>query len=149
MFKNQRLQNMDRQELQDMLNSLSETELSKLGDLVKRASNKPRNRRRGSGKRKTKKKTGEAAVTKKSDPIDNLNLNLEEQKELDIASQFDQELGLDKPKTDGIMSKGPTFTKMSIKCMECQKTFEVAPALIPPERDRFRCNTCACRGRGQ
>ena len=140
---------MDRQELQDMLNSLSETELSKLGDLVKRASNKPRNRRRGSGKRKTKKKTGEAPVTKKSDPINNLNLNLEEQKELDSASQFDQELGLDKPKSHGIISKGPQFKTVSVTCMECNKTFEVAPGLIPPERDRFRCNSCSCRGRGR
>ena len=140
---------MDRQELQDMLNDLSETELSKLGDLVKRASNKPRNRRRGRGKRKNnnKKKTEGNAVENKSTPVDSLNLNLEEQKELETASQFDQEMGLDKPKSDGTIPKGPQFQTVSVTCMECKKNLEVSPALVPPERDRFRCYSCSCRGR--
>ena len=55
MFKEQRLQSMDKQELQDMLNALSETELSALSDMLNNISKKPRNKRRGSGKRKTKK----------------------------------------------------------------------------------------------
>jgi hypothetical protein len=140
---------MDKQELQEMLNGLSETELSNLEDLINKVSKKPRNKRRGSGKRKTNTKVHNKKITsKKSDLINSLDLSPEEQKELKTASQFDQGMGLDKPKVHGIMSKGPTFAKVSIKCMECQKTFEVAPALIPPERDRFRCNTCACRGHG-
>ena len=57
MFKEQRLQSMDKQELQDMLSTLSETELSALGDIINNISKKPRNKRRGSGKRKTKRKT--------------------------------------------------------------------------------------------
>ena len=139
---------MDKKELQDMLNKLSETELSTLGDLINKVAKKPRNRRRGKGKRKTNKPSQAPKASSELDFINNLDLSPEEKKELKTASQFDQEMGLDKPKTHGIMSKGPTFAKASIKCMECQKTFEVAPALIPPERDRFRCNACACRGHG-
>ena len=146
MCKEQRLQNMDKQELQDMLNTLSETELSTLGDIINNISKKPRNKRRGSGKRKTKRKTNKATAAKDADFIDNLNLSPDEQKELKEASKFDKEKGLDKPKTHDIMSNGPRFEKVSIKCMDCGKMFEVAPALVPPERNRFRCNNCSCRG---
>ena len=82
MFKEQRLQSMDKQELQDMLNTLSETELSTLGDIINNISKKPRNKRRGSGKRKTKRKTSKATDAQDTDLIHNLNLSPEEQKEL-------------------------------------------------------------------
>ena len=148
MSKNQRLQNMDKQELQEMLNGLSETERSDLGDLINKVSKKPRNRRRGSGKRKTDTKVSNKKTKSKTpDLINNLDLSPEEQKELKSASQFDQEMGLDKPKIHGIMSKGPAFTKVSIKCMDCRKTFTVSPSLIPPDKDRFKCNSCICRGK--
>jgi hypothetical protein len=146
MFKEQRLQSMDKQELQDMLSTLSETELSALGDILNNISKKPRNKRRGSGKRKTKRKTSEATSSKDTGLIHNLNLSPEEQNELQQASKFDKTKGLDKPKTHDIMSNGPKFKKVSIKCMDCGKMSEVAPALVPPERDRFRCNSCSCRG---
>jgi len=147
MFKGQRLQSMDKQELQDMLSTLSETELSALGDIINNISKKPRNKRRGSGKRKTKRKTSKVTDAQDTDLIHNLNLSPEEQKELQEASKFDKDKGLDKPKTHDIMSNGPKFKKVSIKCMDCGKMSEVAPALVPPERDRFRCNSCSCRGR--
>ena len=146
MFKEQRLQSMDKQELQDMLNTLSETELSTLSDMLNNISKKPRNKRRGSGKRKTKRKTNKITTAKETDLIHNLNLSPDEQKELQEASKFDKGKGLDKPKTHGIMDKGTAFTKISIKCMDCGKTSKVAPSLVPPERDRFRCNSCSCRG---
>ena len=146
MFKEQRLQSMDKQELQDMLNTLSETELSALGDIINNISKKPRNKRRGSGKRKTKRKISKATDAQDTDLIHNLNLSSEEQKELQEASKFDKDKGLDKPKTHDIMSSGPKFKKVSVKCMDCGKMSEVAPALIPPERNRFRCNSCSCRG---
>ena len=146
MFKEQRLQSMDKQELQDMLSTLSETELSALGDIINNISKKPRNKRRGSGKRKTKRKTGKSTSSKDTDLIHNLDLSPEEQNELQAASKFDKTKGLDKPKAHDIMSSGPKFKKVSIKCMDCGKMSEVAPALVPPERDRFRCNSCSCRG---
>ena len=146
MFKEQRLQSMDKQELQDMLNTLSETELSALSDMLNNISKKPRNKRRGSGKRKTKRKTNKTTTAKEGGLIHNLDLSPEEQNELQEASKFDTTKGLDKPKTHDIMSNGPKFKKVSIKCMDCGKMSEVAPALVPPERDRFRCNSCSCRG---
>ena len=145
---------MDKQELQNMLNNLSETEMSALGDLINKVGKKPRNRRRGKGKRKTNKpsqlsKTNVENMSAEVDFVNNLGLSPEEKKELESASKFDQKKGLDKPKShDTILSTGPSFEKISIKCMDCNKMFDVAPALIPPERDRFRCNNCSCRGRG-
>ena len=65
-------------------------------------------------------------------------------REIEQASKSDKKMGLDKPKTGSIIQKGPTFQKVSIKCMSCGKGFEVAPALVPPESSRFKCNTCSC-----
>ena len=64
-------------ELQNMLNNLSETELSTLGDLINKVGKKPRNRRRGKGKRKTKKipqkpKTNVENMSSELDFINNL-----------------------------------------------------------------------------
>ena len=46
----------NKEDLQEMLDKLSEDELSTLGDLISKASNKPRNRRRGRGESKRKRK---------------------------------------------------------------------------------------------
>jgi|TARA_R110000824_G_scaffold154290_4_gene326355 hypothetical protein len=138
----------NKEDLQEMLDKLSEDELSALGDLIGKASNKPRNRRRGRGKRK-KKKTSTPSP-KQPNFLDNINLSADEQNELKAAIKFDKEKGVDKPKSDGIMiPKGPSFKKASIQCMDCKKTLEISPSLIPPERGRFRCNSCICKGRSR
>ena len=64
--------------------------------------------------------------------------------EMEVASKFDKERGLDKPKEKSILPTAPQFTKISVTCMTCNQHFEVAPALLPPEKNRFRCNTCSC-----
>ena len=138
----------NKEDLQEMLDKLSEDELSTLGDLISKASNKPRNRRRGRGKRK-KKKTSTPSQ-KQPNFLDNINLSTDEQNELKEAAKFDKKKGVDKPKSHGTMiPKGPSFKKVSIQCMDCRKTLEVSPALIPPERGRFRCNSCICKGRSR
>ena len=138
----------NKEDLQEMLDKLSEDELSALGDLISKASNKPRNRRRGRGKRK-KKKTSTPSQ-KQPNFLDNINLSADEQNELKAAAKFDKEKGVDKPKSHGTMiPKGPSFKKVSIQCMDCRKTLVVSPALIPPERGRFRCNSCICKGRSR
>ena len=111
MFKEQRLQSMDKQELQDMLNALSETELSALSDILNNISKKPRNKRRGSGKRKTKRKTSKTTDAQDTDLIHNLTLSPEEQNELQQASKFDKTKGLDKPKTHDIMRMGQSLKR--------------------------------------
>ena len=149
MFKNQRRLNMDKKEdLQQILESLSEEELSTLSTLLGKATNKPRNRRRGSGKRKQKKKS-KPPTSPTPDIVDDLQLTPEEQKELKEASKFDKEKGLDKPKKHGTMISGRKYEKVSIQCMECKKTFNISPSLIPLERDRYKCNPCICRGRNR
>ena len=137
----------NKEDLQEMLDNLSEDELSTLGDLISKASNKPRNRRRGRGKRK--KKQTSTPSPKQPNFLDNINLSADEQNELKAAAKFDKEKGLDKPKTDGIIPKAPSFKKVSIQCMDCRKTFEVSGSLIPPERARYKCNSCICRGRSR
>ena len=66
----------NKEDLQEMLDKLSEDELSALGDLISKASNKPRNRRRGRGKRK-KKKTSTPSQ-KQPNFLDNINLSADE-----------------------------------------------------------------------
>ena len=143
---------MDKKELQNMLNNLSETELSDLGDLINKVAKKPRNRRRGKGKRKTNKvsqpsQTNVENISSELDFINNLGLSPEEKRELETASKFDQKKGLDKPKKHDIILKGRPVTKVSIQCMDCSKTFTVSPSLIPPDKERFKCNSCICRGK--
>ena len=135
-----------KQELKDMLEKLSEDELSTLGDLISKASNKPRNRRRGSGKRKQKKKS-KPHTPPTPDVVDDLQLTPEEQAEMNTASKFDKAKGLDKPKKHGTMISGRKHEKVSIQCMDCRKTFEISPSLIPIEKNRYKCNSCICRGR--
>jgi len=138
----------NKEDLQEMLDKLSEDELSTLGDLISKASNKPRNRRRGRGKRKKQKSS--TPSPKQPNFLDNINLSADEQNELKAATKSDKEKGVDKPKSDGtIIPKGSSFKKVSIQCMDCRKTLEVSPALIPPERGRFRCNSCICKGRSR
>ena len=55
-------------------------------------------------------------------------------------SKFDKDKGLDKPKNHGIIFPARQFQKVSIQCMDCRKTFEISPSLIPLERDRYKCN---------
>ena len=137
-----------KKDLQQILENLSEEELLTLTTLLGKAANKPRNRRRGSGKRKKKKKSA-PRTSPTPDVIDDLQLTPEEQKELTEASKFDKEKGLDKPKRHGTMIPGRKHEKASVQCMECKKTFNISPSLIPLERDRYKCNSCICRGRNR
>ena len=134
--------------LQQILENLSEEELSELSDLLGKATNKPRNRKRGSGKRKQKKKST-PHTPPAPDAVNDLQLTPEEQKELKEASKFDKKKGLDKPKNHGTMASGRKYQKVSIQCMECRKTFNISPPLLPLERDRYKCNSCICRGRSR
>ena len=133
----------NKNDLREMLDNLSQEEIASLGKMLAQISNKSNNRKRGRGtrKRKNKKKTPE---TKEADFMDGVTLSADEIREIGEASQFDKQRGLDKPKGGSIIPKAPQFQKASLKCMSCGKTFEVAPALIPPERGRFKCNSCSC-----
>ena len=147
MYKNQRHLNMDKkQEIKDILDKLSDEELAALGDLIGKAWKRPKKKRRGSGKRKKNKKSTPTTQNSPS-ALNDLQLTPEEQSEMDKASKFDKVKGLDKPKNHGTILPERRFKKISIQCMDCRKTFEISPSLIPLERDRYKCNSCICRGR--
>ena len=125
-----------------MLENLSPEELQSLSKLLSQVSNKSNNRRRGKGTRKRKKKS--KTPSPPTGFMDGVQLSSDEIREIDEAAKSDKKMGLDKPKNGSIIPKGPGFQKVSVKCMSCGKGFEVAPALVPPERGRFKCNSCSC-----
>ena len=133
----------NKKELSELLENLSPEELKSLSSLLSQVSNKSNNRRRGKGTRKRKKKS-KPPPPEKTGFMDEIELSSDEMREIKEASESDKKMGLDKSKTGSIIPKGPTFQKVSIKCMSCGKGFEIAPALVPPESSRFKCNTCSC-----
>ena len=132
----------NKKELSEMLENLSPEELQSLSKLLSQVSNKSNNRRRGKGTRKRKKKS--KTPSPPTGFMDGVQLSSDEIREIDEASKSDKKMGLDKPKNGSIIPKGPGFQKVSVKCMSCGKGFEIAPALVPPESSRFKCNTCSC-----
>ena len=135
---------MDKKEqIAELLSNLSEDDLANLTSLLQNKSTK-----KPVKKKATKKKTARKKTTKKKDVPDfmhNIRLTPQERDELKSASKFDKDKGLDKPREGGMLPKGPRFEKVSARCMLCGRTSKVSPALIPPERDRFQCNSCASR----
>ena len=137
---------MDKKEqIAELLSNLSEEDLANLTNLLQ-----PKASKKTTKKKQTKKRTPRKKPTKQVDASDfmhGIRLNPQEKAELKSATKFDKEKGLDQPKEGGMMPKSPGFQKISARCMVCGKTVKVAPALIPPERDRFKCNSC-CSMRG-
>ena len=136
---------VNKRELQEIIDGLSEEEAISLQKMIETGIGpKPKKKRRGKGR--TKQKSG-APKPLLSDEgfMDGVALTQDERREIEAASKFDKEKGLDKPKPDGIIPKSPGFQKVEAKCMDCGKTSRVSPALLPPEADRFKCNKCSCR----
>ena len=132
----------NKNDLREILENLSPEEIASLAKLLSQVSNKSNNRRRGRGTRKRKKKS--KTTPPQTGFMDGVQLSSDEMREIEEASKSDKKMGVDKPKNGSIIPKGPTFQKVSIKCMSCGKGFEIAPALVPPESSRFKCNTCSC-----
>ena len=146
---------MDKKDvLQKLLDNLSEDELSTLFSQLStlhnkdNKDNKTKKKKRGRGKRKQNKKT-KPNVSSDHNIIDSFQLTPEEKQELKEASKFDKEKGVDKPKKHGIILPSRKFQKVSIQCMDCRKTFKISPSLMPLDRDRYKCNSCICRGRSR
>ena len=137
---------MDKKEqIAELLSNLSEEDLANLTNLLQ-----PKASKKTTKKKQTKKRTPRKKTTKKVDKSDfmhGIRLSPQEKAELKSATKFDKEKGLDQPKEGGMMPKSPGFQKISARCMVCGKTVKVSPALIPPDRDRFKCISC-CSMRG-
>ena len=130
----------NKKELQELIDGLSDEEADRLRDLIEKGAGTrtSKKRRRGRGRRKKK-------TAKPKDVLDGIALTPEEKREIQAASDFDKAKKLNEPKSDGIISHGDGFQTVEAQCMSCNKTFSVSPALIPPEADRFQCNSCCCR----
>jgi hypothetical protein len=138
------MDSQDPKDLQQIIDLLSAEQLEDLKKILSSGSKKPNKKRRGRGKRKKTQTPPSAKTVDKSSFLDGISLTPDEQKEMGEASQFDKERGLDRPKNDGIIPQSPSFQKVPIQCRICGKSFDISPSLIPPERNRFKCNKCSC-----
>lgn len=138
------MDNQDPKDLQQIIDLLSAEQLEGLKKILSSGSKKPKKKRRGRGKRKKTQAPPSAKAGNKPPFLDGISLTPDEQKEMIEASQFDKEKGLDRPKDGGIIPQAPSFQKVPIQCRICGKSFDISPALIPPERGRFKCNKCSC-----
>jgi len=129
-----------RKELVDLLESLSDDEVEAFEGLLKKAvKSQPKKRRRGRGRRR--KKEYEPPQKEEDAFLDGVKLSAAEKAELKEAQQSDKEMGVYRPK-----QKMPSRTrnpKVEATCRVCGKTQNVSPLVIPPERDRFKCNDCS------
>ena len=131
-----------RKELVDLLGSLSDEEVEAFEGLLKKAvKNQPKKRRRGRGRRK--KKTQESSTSTKDDFLDGIKLSSAEKAELKEAQKFDKEVGA--YRTRDRMPSPSRYSKIEVTCRVSGKSQSGSPLLIPPERDRFKCNDCACK----
>ena len=149
---------MDKKEqLESLLASLSPEEMEDLEALLQKSSVTSRNtkkkKRRGKGKRKRRE-----ATKAKDQPVErehhmedspstdeflkDLHLTASEREELEEASRSDREMGAhdQNPRPP----KKKTNHQVEMRCRICGKTEKVSPGIVPPERDRFKCNACCC-----
>jgi len=131
-----------RKELVDLLASLSDDEVEAFEGLLKKAI-KPNGKKRRRGRGRRRKKEYEAPPKKEDEMLEGIKLTSAEKAELKEAQKSDREMGVYRPK-----QKMPSRTrnvKVEATCRVCGKTQSVSPLVIPPERERFKCNECACR----
>jgi hypothetical protein len=151
---------MDKKEqLASLLASLSPDQMEELEALLQKSSVTSRStkkkKRRGKGKRKKREaaKTKEQQLASEQDVKDSpstgeflegLSLTAAEREELQEASLSDKEMGAHEPLQNQSPPKKKAEHRVEIRCRICGKTEKVSPGIVPPERDRFKCNTCCC-----
>jgi hypothetical protein len=142
-----------------LLASLSPEQMEEFEALLHRSSVTSRNtkkkKRRGKGKRKRREsaKAKEQRVEREqpmedSPPTDeflkDLRLTASEREELEEASRSDKEMGAHEPLQNPRPPKKKADHRVEMRCRICGKTEKVSPGIVPPERDRFKCNACCC-----
>ena len=150
---------MDKKEqLQSLLDSLSPEQIEELQSLLQKSSVTSRDTKKKKRRGKRRRKRREAAKAReeqqKSSPqqekapgdedfLEGLRLTVEEKKQLEEASKSDKEMGAHEPRERPVkVKKGDN--KVEMRCRVCGKTEKVSPGLVPPEKDRFKCNACCC-----
>ena len=151
---------MDKKEqLQSLISSLSPEQMEELEALLHKSSVTSRStkkkKRRGKGKRKKreaaeakerrvqseKQETGSPSA---DDFLKGLRLTAAEREELNEASRSDKEMGAHEARQSPRPPKKKVNHRVEVRCRICGKTEEVSPGIVPPERDRFKCNACCC-----
>ena len=151
---------MDKKEqLEDLLGSLSSEQIEELQSLLQKSSVTSRDTKKKKRRGKRRRKRREAAKAREEeqqsqpqqeeeapggeDFLDGLRLTAEEKKQLEEASKSDKEMGAHEPRERPVkVNKGDNRVEM--RCRVCGKAEKVSPGLVPPEKDRFKCNACCC-----
>ena len=150
---------MDKKEqLQSLLDSLSPEQIEELQSLLQKSSVTSRDTKKKKRRGKRRRKRREAAKAReeqqKSSPqqekapgdedfLEGLRLTVEEKKQLEEASKSDKEMGAHEPRERPVkVNKGDI--RIEMRCRVCGKAERVSPGLVPPEKDRFKCNSCCC-----
>ena len=76
--------------------------------------------------------------------IERMSLSDKERQELQEASEFDKKMGFDLPSKKVSKTGSPTTNRVEARCRVCGSVEMVSPAFVPPEKDRYKCNTCSC-----
>ena len=151
---------MDKKEqLEDLLGSLSSEQIEELQSLLQKSSVTSRDTKKKKRRGKRRRKRREAAKAREEqqkleyqqkeeapgdeDFLEGLRLTVEEKKQLEEASKSDKEMGAHEPRERPVkVKKGDN--KVEMRCRVCGKAERVSPGLVPPEKDRFKCNSCCC-----
>jgi hypothetical protein len=141
-------------QLEDLLDGLSPDQIEELQAILEKSSVTSRStkktKRRGKGRRKRKEaaKAKEQQVENTNAPLadeflEGLRLTAAEREELEEASRSDKEMGAHED-AQNRQPKKKADHRVEVRCRICGKTEKVSPGIVPPERDRFKCNTCCC-----
>ena len=152
---------MDKKEqLEDLLDSLSPKQLEELQALLTKSSVTSRETKKKKRRGKRRRKRREAAKAREAreklpqkpdesaaaeDFLHGIKLTKAEREQLEEASKADKAMGVHAPREQMQRPKDKTDHRVEMRCRICGKAERVSPALIPPERDRFKCNECCCR----
>jgi phage protein D len=151
---------MDKKEqLQSLIASLSPEQIEEFEALLQKSSVTSRNtkkkRRRGKGRRKKREaaEAKEQQLAREKQPKDSpsaddflkgLRLTAAEKEELQEASRSDKEMGAHEASQSPRPTKKKADHRVEVRCRICGKTEKVSGGIVPPEKDRFKCNTCCC-----
>lgn len=139
-----------RKAVEEILAGLSGEEIESLLGALKDSvtSREAKRNRRGRGKRKKKKKESPPENAMPQNPSDaqvgEMILSSSEMQELEEASKFDKDMGFDRPSNRVPKVASASQNRVEARCRVCGSIEMVSPSFLPPEKDRYKCNTCSC-----
>ena len=134
---------MDNEQLKTLLSGLdAEVLKTALIDAMSGGSkSKPAKAAKKPAKKTTKKPTKKKVNKNASeDFMAKIHLTAVEKRELEAASKADAET---KTNTYDKFVKRTPVQKIEVRCKSCGKVDNVYPSLVPPEKARYKCNSCS------